>query len=596
MSWPNNRSEFGENRTPVLIGVSSADGVTIVPVAVDHATGAVLTETSGGGGTDDVNLTEVGGSAIALGQTTMSASLPVVIASNQSAIPISSGSATGAAVPADAFYIGAHGPSGNLVGLQTTSVANASFDTGTLAAGMMVNGTTDFKNYVLAGNNAADGMSTGISAFVWSQGAVYNGSTWDRVRSSTSIAGTAGTGLLGSGTMIYDGTNWQSTKDGTGRGDGDTTGYMGVQPRLYNGSTYDRARSTTTGVQAVGINNGTNTADVVSGDSGFNGVATAGAAKTYTFTTSSSGAQVLLANTNCEGFSSARLTITSVGVGLGLQPQFASASGGTYISLSTSLIYNTQNDSAVLTQGYTVNNSYVFPIVNNFVQINISALTSGTLTGVLTLTNEQLPAGLLTTSTIYSGGQNVGNATLTGFRNSGGQFNLALDASNGADANGGGGVGQNTLYGYNGSTYDRLRTANSAAGTTGTGLLGAGLLEWDGTNYQRVPAARFSPASTKLNTNSYHITTNTTNTPTASTAYISSIAISAEVGGTTSSITIQDKQGTPLKLVNGLSTTAVTTAPTIISFQTPVLMTSGIDIITSGAVAGTVDVWINWYQ
>jgi hypothetical protein len=34
------------------------------------------------------NLTEVGGSAIALGQTTMSASIPVAIASNQSAIPV----------------------------------------------------------------------------------------------------------------------------------------------------------------------------------------------------------------------------------------------------------------------------------------------------------------------------------------------------------------------------------------------------------------------------------------------------------------------------------------------------------------------------
>ena len=37
----------------------------------------------------DVNLTKVNGSTISLGQTTMSASLPVAIASNQSAIPAS---------------------------------------------------------------------------------------------------------------------------------------------------------------------------------------------------------------------------------------------------------------------------------------------------------------------------------------------------------------------------------------------------------------------------------------------------------------------------------------------------------------------------
>lgn len=41
-----------------------------------------------GGGSPDVNLIEVGGSAIALGQTTMANSLPVTLASNQSALPV----------------------------------------------------------------------------------------------------------------------------------------------------------------------------------------------------------------------------------------------------------------------------------------------------------------------------------------------------------------------------------------------------------------------------------------------------------------------------------------------------------------------------
>lgn len=104
------------------------------------------------------------------------------------------------------------------------------------------------------------------------------------------------------------------------------------------------------------------------------------------------------------------------------------------------------------------------------------------------------------------------------------------------------------------------------------------------------------PASTSLNTYSVHLTSNATTTPTSSTAYISSVTISNEVGGTTSTITIQDKQGTPLKLINGVATTALTTAPTVVNFQTPVKMVSGIDIITAGAVAATVDVWINYYQ
>lgn len=49
----------------------------------------IISEGGGGTGvTEDVNLAEVGGAAIALGQTTMAASLPVAIASNQSAIPV----------------------------------------------------------------------------------------------------------------------------------------------------------------------------------------------------------------------------------------------------------------------------------------------------------------------------------------------------------------------------------------------------------------------------------------------------------------------------------------------------------------------------
>lgn len=105
-----------------------------------------------------------------------------------------------------------------------------------------------------------------------------------------------------------------------------------------------------------------------------------------------------------------------------------------------------------------------------------------------------------------------------------------------------------------------------------------------------------APAGTTLNTYALHSTTNTTTTPTASTAYISAVVISTEVAGTTSTVTIQDKSGTPLKLIPALTTVAISAAPTVLSLQTPVLMTSGIDIVTAGAVAATIDVWINYFQ
>lgn len=196
-----------------------------------------------------------------------------------------------------------------------------------------------------------------------------------------------------------------------------------------------------------------------------------------------------------------------------------------------------------------------------------------------------------------------------------------------------------TGFSWNGSSWDRMRSANTAKGGSGTGLLGAGIMAFDGANWQSpsiyIPGDGNSndlalevmsrnqvwngaswdrirgnttvgqfvsvkgglmPDGTALNTYSVHLTTNTTTTPVASTAYVSSIVVSNEVGGTTSSVTIQDKQGTPLKLVNGLATTALTTAPTVINFQTPVKMVSGIDIITAGAVAATIDIWINYYN
>lgn len=39
---------------------------------------------------------------------------------------------------------------------------------------------------------------------------------------------------------------------------------------------------------------------------------------------------------------------------------------------------------------------------------------------------------------------------------------------------------------FNGTTWDRIKSATAAAATTGTGLLGVGMLGFDGTNYQRV--------------------------------------------------------------------------------------------------------------
>lgn len=220
--------------------------------------------------------------------------------------------------------------------------------------------------------------------------------------------------------------------------------------------------------------------------------------------------------------------------------------------------------------------------------------SGGTATGTIQFST--LPQAQMIMGSSQFGNWTIGSNSQTGSPTPGNAFyiggNLAgsgtLAAPNvtsfAADTLNNGDVGIETAahgFVYNGSSWDRQRSMGGLSGSTG--LVAGGI------------AGGLMPNGTALNTFSLHSTSNATTTPTASTAYISSIAISNEVGGTTSTITIQDKQGTPLKLVNGLATTALTTAPTIINFQTPVKMVSGIDIITAGAVAATVDIWINYY-
>lgn len=79
------------NYVPALLGTSLLDSRTPVAIWADPATHELLVKASVSitpSGTQDVNLTKIGGVAVALGQTTMSASFPVTIASNQSALPV----------------------------------------------------------------------------------------------------------------------------------------------------------------------------------------------------------------------------------------------------------------------------------------------------------------------------------------------------------------------------------------------------------------------------------------------------------------------------------------------------------------------------
>ena len=90
-----------------------------------------------------------------------------------------------------------------------------------------------------------------------------------------------------------------------------------------------------------------------------------------------------------------------------------------------------------------------------------------------------------------------------------------------------------------------------------------------------------------------HITTNTTTTVTSSTAYVTSIAVSVSAVGTTEVLKIQDKSGTP-KVIYQQGSPLVAGTVTPINGG-PLIMTGGIDIVTSGGGPATLDVWITYY-
>lgn len=323
-------------------------------------------------------------------------------------------------------------------------------------------------------------------------------------------------------------------------------------------------------------------ANVVRADTGMNFLSTGWSTKLVgggLSTSALTGTSVLLPAIDTAGYSSATLHVVNVGTGVtNLSPQTASIqSGETFLSQGG---VNTVSGVSLTAVG--TNGSIRFPLNGRWLQLLSNAnQTAGSTTYYLTLSTAPYAANVVVSGSVTAtaSGSAASGANLSGNPvRIGGAFNTT----------------QPTVT--TGQTVDVQATSRGAIiVATGVDALTVNPGNTANTTPWLVNAGAF-PTATVLNTYSIHLTSNTTTTPTASLAYISAISISSEVGGTTSTVTIQDKSGTPLKLINGLSTTALTTTPTTVNFQTPVKMTGGIDIITAGAVAATIDVWVNYYQ
>jgi hypothetical protein len=161
------------------------------------------------------------------------------------------------------------------------------------------------------------------------------------------------------------------------------------------------------------ITDGTNLANILKSDgtaAGQNAQLVAPAVQTITFTTSTPGAQTILANTDVSHYSWIEVTYTSVGPGLALTGQFSQTNGGTYVNTAT---WSNSNGSVPPTGLATAASITYYSVIHgNYFQIAVSALTSGTFAGTVTL--HTTPLTYDTIRATQNGTWTVGSNSATG--------------------------------------------------------------------------------------------------------------------------------------------------------------------------------------
>jgi hypothetical protein len=173
-----------------------------------------------------VNLAKVGGSAIALGQTTMSASLPVTLASNQSNVPANTAQVNGVTVLTGA---GATGTGAQRVGVaqDTTTIAGSapgtagSASTNVVTVQGIASMTPMLSNPGTAANWGVGATGSAAPANAVLQGAVSAGNLTGLIQADSSAAINVSTATttqlvaLSSGKKIYV-TSFDVVAGGTG--------------------------------------------------------------------------------------------------------------------------------------------------------------------------------------------------------------------------------------------------------------------------------------------------------------------------------------------------------------------------------------------
>lgn len=628
----------------------------------------------------DINLSEVGGQAVGLGQAVMASSIPVVIATDQSTI--NTALPTGTTIhdssshtlefvhPGDSYPAGGYGiivyggdggnnytpyidssgiqrhflwdAAGNGRGAYVTSanellvnVNNALTISGTVA---VTQSTSPWGIKPIGGTpTLADGNTNQPTTFQALSGNdiyqptypfLFNGTTWDRIRGDTTngldvdvtrvIPGTGATNL-GKAVDNAAGATDTGVADLAIRDDVLTTltpvdgDYTNLRTGPYGDTWVSLATALSSTIDSVTADTELPAAATIAADGvtpTVPGIAAYGFVKTPG------------ANTWDRHYSAVNAT-NSTGTGIaaaGILAQFDDTSptaitenqfGNLRMSANRNQ-YVTIRDAAGNERGVNVdannNLGIVLPaettkVIGSVRNLgNVGAIFDGVNTAATAPANGLLGLGIYNSS---EPGPTTGQSVGIQLDSKGRQKMTIMDAAGnnrGANVDSGGHMavaisdGSGTSITSSGQAMDTsIKYINGNAIANDNGASSNGTIRVTVANNSTGVISTNVPTGTSLNTYAARITSNTTTTPTSSTAYISSITLVTEVAGTGSTIVIRDKQGTPQVLVNGLVTTALTTTPSTINFQTPNKMTSGIDIVTAGVGAATVDVWINYY-
>jgi hypothetical protein len=364
------------------------------------------------------------------------------------------------------------------------SSSGITLNTNLAASGVTLNvaitGTPTVVGNTSNANDAVATDSNNLDVVGYNYG--YNGTTWDRIRTAEAIADATAGKFFANGLWAFNGTtfdrvrsvntgqlvvtlkNSSGTEPAVSAGFGDstssTTNMLGTGGfnLIYNGSTWDRKRSIVSiGDGSAGV--GLQSAGLVA----FNGT-------TYDRLRTANTGELKVSRasigTSTFSFMSAQTgTTTTPGFAMNGLRNIDFYITGTFTGVSATLQYSENGTSWRTLAGIksdgtnastlTTTNQWIRAAVppQGSVRINLTAISTGSVTIV----------GYASADTPGLNANGYGNPTVIQDYN--GNFpSYTANVGTLGDANAlafGGGANISALYGYNGSSYDRLRTANT---------------------------------------------------------------------------------------------------------------------------------------